>query len=189
MNRYPALIFIAKVYKGLAYLVGIIAAVGIIVGLNYLADERQRGVGITLLIQSIIGGAFGVITLLAASETIKVFIDIEENTRKTTEVVRGDGRTPATRSSASPMPTSPSYPNASQGSVASSEGLAPSTPEIPEGYKFSTDQAAQAIAVTRGTLQGYIRSGRINANLDGTIDAAELLRAGFIIRNFPPRSA
>jgi hypothetical protein len=48
MSRYPALIFIAKFYKGLAYLVGILAAVGIIVGLYYLADERQRGVGITL---------------------------------------------------------------------------------------------------------------------------------------------
>jgi hypothetical protein len=69
-----------------------------------------------------------------------------------------------------------------------SEGLATTAPEIPEGYKFSVDQAAQAIAVTRGTLQGYIRSGRINVNPDGTIDAAALLRAGFIIRNFPPRS-
>jgi len=186
MIRYPALIFIAKVYKGLAYLVGILAAVGIIVGLNYLADQRQRGFGITLLIQSIIGGAFGMITLLAASEAIKVFIDIEENTRKTAEFVQGDGLTPANRSSASPVPTSTSRPNAHQGGVSSSAGLATSAPEIPEGYKFSADQAAQAIAVTRGTLQGYIRSGRINANPDGTIDAAELLRAGFIIRNFPP---
>ena len=68
------------------------------------------------------------------------------------------------------------------------EGLATTGPEIPEGYKFSADQAAQAIAVTRGTLQGYIRAGRTNANPDGTIDAAALLRVGFIIRNFPPRS-
>ena len=95
MHRYPALIFIAKVYKGLAYLVGILAVIGIIVSLSYLEDQFQRGFGITLLIQSIIGGAFGVITLLAASESIKVFIDIEENTRKTTELVRGDGITPA----------------------------------------------------------------------------------------------
>ena len=68
------------------------------------------------------------------------------------------------------------------------EGLATTVPEIPEGYTFSADQAAQAIAVTRGTLQGYIRAGRINANPDGTIDAAALRRAGFIIRYFPPRS-
>jgi hypothetical protein len=130
-----------------------------------------------------------VITLLAASEAIKVFIDIEENTRKTAQVVQGDGMAPATRSRASLVPTSISYPNVPQGGVSSSEGLATSVPEIPEGDKFSADQAAQAIAVTRGTLRGYIRSGRINANADGTIDAAELLRAGFIIRNFPPRSA
>jgi hypothetical protein len=70
-----------------------------------------------------------------------------------------------------------------------SEGLETSAPEIPAGYKFSAGQAAQAIGVTRGILQGYIGSGRIHANPDGTIDATELLQAGFIIRNFPPRSA
>lgn len=69
------------------------------------------------------------------------------------------------------------------------EGRQTSAPAIPEGYKFSADQAAQAISVTRGTLQGYISSGRIHANPDGTIDAGELIRAGFIIRNFPLRSA
>jgi hypothetical protein len=96
---------------------------------------------------------------------------------------------PASRSIALSVTTPASRPNALQGGGASSEGFETSAPEIPEGYKFSADQAAQAIAVTRGTLQGYIRSGRINDNPDGTIDAAELLRAGFIIRNFPPRSA
>ena len=107
MHRYPTLIFIAKVYKGLAYLVGILAVIGVIVSLSYLENQFQRGIGITLLIQSIIGGALGVITLLAASESIKVFIDIEENTRKTTELVRGDGITSASRrpsSSASTVP-------------------------------------------------------------------------------------
>jgi len=78
---------------------------------------------------------------------------------------------------------------ASGSSTSSSAGLATSPAQIPEGYSFSTDQAAQAIGVTRGTLQGYIRSGRINVNPGGAIDAAELLRAGFIIRNVPPGSA
>jgi hypothetical protein len=61
--------------------------------------------------------------------------------------------------------------------------------DIPEGYKLSVEQAAQALSVTRGTLQSYIRSGRINVNPDHTIDAAALLRAGFIIRYLPSRSA
>ena len=78
---------------------------------------------------------------------------------------------------------------ASGNATSSSVGLATSPVQIPEDYRFSTDQAAQAIGVTRGTLQGYIRSGRINVNPSGTIDAAELRRAGFIIRNVPPGSA
>jgi hypothetical protein len=78
---------------------------------------------------------------------------------------------------------------ASGNSTPSSVGLTTSPPQIPEGYRFTTDQAAQAIGVTRGTLQGYIKSGRINVNPDGTIDTPELIRAGFIIRNFPPHSA
>jgi hypothetical protein len=61
--------------------------------------------------------------------------------------------------------------------------------DIPEGYTFSLREAAQAIGVTRGTLQGYITSGRIRTNSDKSIDAAALLQAGFIIRTFPPRRA
>jgi hypothetical protein len=61
--------------------------------------------------------------------------------------------------------------------------------DIPEGYTFSRREAAQAIGVTRGTLQGYITSGRIPMNSDKSIDAAALLRAGFIIRTLPPRRA
>ena len=55
------------------------------------------------------------------------------------------------------------------------------------GYRLSLDQAAQAISVTRGTLRDYIKSGRLRANPDGTVEAVELLRAGFIIRNLPRR--
>ena len=48
-----------------------------------------------------------------------------------------------------------------------SEGSATTASDIPEDYKFFADEAAQAIAVTRGTLQGYIKSGRLHANPDG----------------------
>jgi hypothetical protein len=59
--------------------------------------------------------------------------------------------------------------------------------DIPEGYTFSIREAAHAIGVTRGTLQGYIKAGRLHTNSDESLDAAALLRAGFIIRTFPPR--
>lgn len=205
MHRYPALRSIANIYKALAYLIGAIAAVGIIMGLSYLDNQFQRGFGITLLLQSIIGGAVGFITLLAAAEIIKVFIDIEENTRKTAEIVHGGGITPESSSRASyiaapsrhfssisqPNPTPTSHSSAGHGETVASEGLEVSSPSIPEGYeeyKLSPAEAAQAIGVTRGTLQGYVQSGRLSANPDdGTITAASLLRAGFIIRHLPSR--
>ncbi len=43
-------------------------------------------------------------------------------------------------------------------------------------------QAAKAINVSRQTLYQYIRQSRISANADGMIDTAELLRAGFELR-------
>jgi hypothetical protein len=54
-----------------------------------------------------------------------------------------------------------------------------------KGYKLSLREAAQAISVTGGTLQQYIKSGRLRVNPDGTIKAVELLRAGFIVRTVP----
>jgi hypothetical protein len=36
---------------------------------------------------SVLGGTVGVITFFAASESIKVFVDIEENTRRTAELL------------------------------------------------------------------------------------------------------
>jgi hypothetical protein len=47
--------------------------------------------------------------------------------------------------------------------------------------KLSKLHAAKVIGVSRQTLYAYIRSGRISADHDGTIDTAELLRAGFTL--------
>jgi hypothetical protein len=52
---------------------------------------------------------------------------------------------------------------------------------------LSIKAAAHAIGVTRGTMKGYIKSGRVAVNADGTIDLAALSQAGFIIRNAPLR--
>jgi predicted nucleic acid-binding Zn-ribbon protein len=78
--RYPALRVIAGIYRVLAWFVAILAAIGVFVGLTNLEGYRAS-FGILLLLGSLIGGAIGFVTLLAASEGIKVFIDIEENTR------------------------------------------------------------------------------------------------------------
>ncbi|HZM23015.1 MAG TPA: hypothetical protein VFC02_14800 [Anaerolineales bacterium] len=65
----------------------------------------------------------------------------------------------------------------------------PRTIEIPVGVedqKLSVREAAQAINVANSTMQDYLKSGRLIANPDGTIDLYSLYRAGFIVRNFPP---
>lgn len=75
--RYPALRFISGFYKILAYLVVIIAVIAIII--SFASDSPSLGV-LEILI-ALIGGGFLFISFLAASEIIKVFIDIEHNTR------------------------------------------------------------------------------------------------------------
>jgi len=55
--------------------------------------------------------------------------------------------------------------------------------EFPAGDTLSPKDAARAIGVTPGTLRGYVRSGRVRANPDGTINTGELRRAGFVVRN------
>jgi phosphotransferase system glucose/maltose/N-acetylglucosamine-specific IIC component len=74
--HYPALQSIAGFSKMLAWLIAILAIIGIFIGLANLASS-----GIILLLGSLIGGGIGFITLLAASEMIKLSIDIEKNTR------------------------------------------------------------------------------------------------------------
>jgi hypothetical protein len=45
--------------------------------------------------------------------------------------------------------------------------------------KLSKAAAAKCIGVTRATLYRYISQGRVSVDPEGTIDTAELLRAGF----------
>ena len=78
-QRYPALRTIAGFYQVLAWIVAVIAGVGILLSLDNFERDLIK------LILIFIGGTVAFITLLAASESIKVFIDIEENTRKVAE--------------------------------------------------------------------------------------------------------
>jgi hypothetical protein len=83
--RYPALRTIAGFYRILAIAVFLAALVGIVYAISYW--KEREGQFIILYLSSAFG-LFGTVTTLAVAETIKVFIDIEENTRKTVELQR-----------------------------------------------------------------------------------------------------
>lgn len=76
--RYPALRTIAGVYMVLAWIIGIAA---IITTVYFLSEDRMQIFG---LVSLIVGGLLA-LGLAAISESIKVFLDIEYNTRKSSE--------------------------------------------------------------------------------------------------------
>lgn len=76
---YPALRIVIAVYWVAAFFIGIVASTGIVIGI-------MKG-ELVLFISGVIGGLIGVITCIAAAEAIKVFLDIEENTRKSTTLL------------------------------------------------------------------------------------------------------
>ena len=86
-SRYPALRFIASIYRLLAYLIGIAAFICVFIGLIIaLMDDGERG--ILMIIVGLLGGFVGFITSLAAAEGIIVFLDIEKNTRNKTSQIK-----------------------------------------------------------------------------------------------------
>ena len=83
--RYPALRTIVAIYRILAIMVAIAAVFGLLLGFSYSEEDPARKI---LVAVSIGGGIFGTLTLAAASESIKVLVDIEENSRVTAELLR-----------------------------------------------------------------------------------------------------
>ncbi len=79
-NRYPALRTIASFFQLLAILVGFL-----VVGILYYFANSRGDANIILLVSALVIGVIIVLFLLATSESIKVFLDIEYNTRKTAE--------------------------------------------------------------------------------------------------------
>jgi VIT1/CCC1 family predicted Fe2+/Mn2+ transporter len=75
-HRYPALRTISRIYMVLAWLIGIAS---IIATLYFLSEESEFG-----FVSIIVGGLLA-LGLAAISESIKVFLDIEYNTRKESE--------------------------------------------------------------------------------------------------------
>lgn len=80
VRAYPALRIVIAVYWVAAFFIGIVAITIIV----YSATK----VDLVLFVYGVIGGLIGVITCIAAAEAIKVFLDIEENTRKSTTLLR-----------------------------------------------------------------------------------------------------
>jgi len=80
-KRYPALRTIAGIYQVFAYLWLLLSVIG---GLIALAKIERLGILLLLLLS--VGGTIAFITSFAMAESIKVFIDIEENTRKMVEL-------------------------------------------------------------------------------------------------------
>lgn len=81
-SKYPALRIISVLYKVLAILIGMAAFIGFFYGLTRLeGGYRAKAEGIRIIISSLISGTIGVIALLAFSELIKLFIDLESNSR------------------------------------------------------------------------------------------------------------
>lgn len=77
-NRYPALKTISIIFSVLAW---IVAIASIFVFFYFLIAEEE---GILSIVAILVGGLL-TIGILSTSEIIKVFIDIEENTRKIAE--------------------------------------------------------------------------------------------------------
>ena len=80
VRAYPALRIVISFYWCIALFVGITAVAFIFVGF------AQGNLGITIL--ALLGGLIGVITCIAAAEAIKVFLDIEDNTRRSTDLLK-----------------------------------------------------------------------------------------------------
>ena len=77
--RYPALRTIAGFYQLLAFVVVILAVTGIVYALLNL---RMGNGALIILGLSILVGTIGAVTFFAVAEGIRVFLDIEENTRR-----------------------------------------------------------------------------------------------------------
>jgi hypothetical protein len=89
-TKYPALRVIAVIFKVLAVLIAIGGLIGALAGLVQMTGDTYgaTAAGGMILLVSLLYGGLGCIYLFAVSEAIKVFIDIEENSRLTSELLR-----------------------------------------------------------------------------------------------------
>jgi|TARA_B100000959_G_C14586427_1_gene462132 hypothetical protein len=80
-NKYPALEIIAGIYRGFAWIVGTGAIIAIFYGIWLLGDYGTEDLGTIIIVYSIAGGFFSIISLLAISEGINLFVNIANDVR------------------------------------------------------------------------------------------------------------
>lgn len=81
-RKYPALRVIAGLYQILALVVALLALLGLLIGF-----QQSAGTPVVAVLCLVIG-FIGVVSFLALSESIKVFIDVEHNTRIIVELLQ-----------------------------------------------------------------------------------------------------
>jgi hypothetical protein len=88
-TKYPALRVIAVIFKVIAVLIAIGGLIGALLGLVQMAGNTYgaTAAGGMILLISLLYGGLGCIYTLAISEVIGVFVDIEENSRLTNELL------------------------------------------------------------------------------------------------------
>jgi hypothetical protein len=99
-RKYAGLEAISRVFRILAWVVAILGGLAVIATSFGLVGQERSGEAFATLILGGLIVALYVLLLLAASEGIKIVIDIEDNTRRTANALIG--RSP-------PVPP-PSYP-------------------------------------------------------------------------------
>ena len=88
-KRYTALMTISSILKVLAYIAGAVGIVGAIAGIVTLPRGGPGSIsGGMILAGSLIYGFLGAVFLFGCSEFIKLFIDIEGNTRSISKKYR-----------------------------------------------------------------------------------------------------
>ena len=81
LKKYPALYSISKILNVSAYAV-LLISIGVFLSGLVLLNNYDESIAIIMITSSIFFGFFGFISILAFSELIKLFLDIEKNTRK-----------------------------------------------------------------------------------------------------------
>lgn len=81
-RKYPALRVIAGLYQIIALLIAFLALIG------FLLSFQQSASTSVIAILSLVVGLIGVVSFLALSESIKVFVDVEQNTRTIVELLQ-----------------------------------------------------------------------------------------------------
>ena len=99
-RRYTGLTTISRIFRILAWIVAILGGLGVIgASFGLVAQERSGEAFATLILGGLIVALYALM-LLAASEGIKLMVDIEDNTRRIANALVGGA----------PQARPPSYP-------------------------------------------------------------------------------